>query len=437
MEIGNKVYLNNIDQIDEKLHIKVRVLKIWNFVRNNKVCSIEMIIMDEEGTQYQARVFNQNFSKFRHLLKEDESYIVIKPNMAAVTNGFSYTGHKQTLTLDWKSILKKCDDFSGPVNGFMFVDFNSIIEQTCPKDTFFDVIGHIVSFRPLEISNPVPSKHYIKVTLSNLDSVHLKVTIFGSQAYQISEYLKNNPTVNFVVIVMQFLKLNIWNGLGEAKSHFEVTKLFINSDIYEINEFKNKLKCHDNFGITEKSITTLQSYSSSYTDDFKGNFPLKTICEITEPIKAGDSDALFPMQLNVLKNRKFGFVVDITEYNVNNYNNIYTVLRVTEDMSIVCELESKIELMSNQSVFLNQVALESDDVVQPVQKDVISQTDESFTPSTVDKSTATSPCKISGDLKRNLQEIYDVDSRYDLSSTKAKRKSTAEETPLLIPKIEK
>ncbi|CAI9287022.1 unnamed protein product [Lactuca saligna] len=423
MEIGNKVYLNNIDQIDEKSHIKVRVLKIWNFVRNNKVCSIEMIIMDEEGTQYQARVFNHNFSRFRHLLKEDESYIVIKPNMAVVTNGFSYT------------------------------------------------------------------------------------------------------------------------GLGEAKSHFEVTKLFINSDIYEINEFKNKLKCHDNFGITEKSITTLQSYSSSYTDDFKGNFPLKTICEITEPIKemkfllvasivnirqnlswyyeackkcgkkiipvpktnhsytnpegisetmvvectnaqckksefqyiipinvqdctgtigltlfdrearrllnisayelkkihdaAGDSDALFPMQLNVLKNRKFGFVVDITEYNVNNYNNIYTVLRVTEDMSIICELESKIELMSNQSVSLNQVALESDDVVQPVQKDVISQTDESFTPSTVDKSIATSPCKISGDLKRNLQEIYDVDSGYDLSSTKAKRKSTAEETPLLIPKIEK
>ncbi|XP_052626907.1 replication protein A 70 kDa DNA-binding subunit B-like [Lactuca sativa] len=543
MNIGNKVYLKNIDQIDEKSHIKVRVLNIWNFVRNNKVDSIEMIMMDEGGTQYHARVFNQNFSRFRHLLKEDESYIVIKPNMAAVTNGFSYTGHKQTLTLDWKSILKKCDDFSGPVNGFMFVDFNSIIEQTCPRDTFFvypvlslvvDVIGQIVSFRPLETSNPVASKHYMKLTLSNLDSVHLKVTIFGSQAYQMSEYLKNNPTVNCVVIVMQFLKLNIWNDIGEAKSHFEVTKLLISSNIYEINEFKN-------------NITTLQSYSSSYTDDFKGNFLLKTVCEITEPIKemkfllvasivnirqnlpwyyeacnkcgkkitpvpktnhlytdpekisetivvkctnaqckkseiqtiikyiipinvqdcagtigltlfdreakrplnisayelkkiheaAGDSDGLFPMQLNVLKNRKFGFVVDIIEYNVNNYNNIYTVLRVIEDMSIVFESESKIELMSIQSVSLNQVALESDDVVQPVQKDVISQTNESFSPSTVDKSIATSSSKISNDLKRNLQEIYDVESRDDLSSTKAKRKSTGEETPLIIPKMEK
>nr|KAJ0221727.1 hypothetical protein LSAT_V11C200062740 [Lactuca sativa] len=174
MNIRKKVYLKNIDQIDDNSHIKIRVLKMWNFTKNNTVCSIEMIMMDEEiiliyliehGTQYHSRVFNQNFSRFGHLLKENETYIIIKPNMVAVLNGFSYTGHKQTLTLDWKSILKKCDDFSGPVNGFMFLDFNSIIEQTCPRDAFFDVIGQIVSIRPLETSNPVASKHYIKLTL--------------------------------------------------------------------------------------------------------------------------------------------------------------------------------------------------------------------------------------------------------------------------------
>ncbi|XP_052623312.1 uncharacterized protein LOC111879408 [Lactuca sativa] len=484
MNIGKKIYLKNIDQIDDNSHIKIRVLKMWNFTRNNMVCSIEMIIMDEEGTQYHSRVFNQNFSRFGHLLKENDTYIIIKPNMAAVLNGFSYT------------------------------------EQTCPRDAFFDVIGQIVSIRPLETSNPVASKHYIKLTLSNLESVHLKVTIFGTQAYQLSQYLKENPTVNCVVIVMQFVKLNIWDGVGQAKSHFEVTKMFINSDIVEINEYKKRLKADDNL------------------DDFKDTFPLKTICEITEPLKemkfllvasivnirqnlhwyyeacykrgkktsvprhnhsytdpqkvtetvvvqckdpscnnsdfrtvikyiipinvqdgtdtigltlfdreakrlldisayelkkiheaARDSDAL-------LQNRKFAFLVDITKYNVNNYNNIYTILKLTEDVSIVSELESKLELMSIESVSLNQVPLESDDVVQPVQKDVISQTDESFTPSTVDKSTATSPSKISTDLKRNLQDICDVDSGDDLSSTKAKRKSIGEETPLLIPKVE-
>ncbi|CAH1452578.1 unnamed protein product [Lactuca virosa] len=118
---------------------------MWNFIKNNTVLSIEMIVMNEEGTKYHSRVFNHNFSRFDDLLKEDQTYIILKPNMAAVNNGFSATGHKQTTTLNWKSILKKCDDFSGPVNGFMFVDFNSIIEQTCPSDAFFG-IGQVKSY---------------------------------------------------------------------------------------------------------------------------------------------------------------------------------------------------------------------------------------------------------------------------------------------------
>ncbi|CAH1447551.1 unnamed protein product [Lactuca virosa] len=153
--------------------------------------------------------------------------------------------------------------------------------------------------------------------------------------------------------------------------------------------------------------------------------------------EAGDSMQLFPNQMNVLKNRKFAFLVDITSYNVNNYNNIYNVVKITKDVDIVSHLESKLEILTTQSVSLNEVPLESDDVVQNVQKDVISQTDESFTPSTVDKSSATGPLKIPTDLKRNLHDIYDVDYGGDLSSTKSKRKSIGEGNTLLVPKVEK
>ncbi|CAH1426301.1 unnamed protein product [Lactuca virosa] len=151
----------------------------------------------------------------------------------------------------------------------------------------------------------------------------------------------------------------------------------------------------------------------------------------------GDSLNLFPNQINVLKNRNFAFLVEIKPYNGNNYNNIYTTVKLTENVSIVSQLESKIELMSTQSVSLNQVPLESDEAVQNVQKDVISQMDESFTSSTVGKSTATSPIKIATELKRNLHDIYDVDGGDDFSSTKSERKSIGEENPLLVPKVEK
>nr|KAJ0214579.1 hypothetical protein LSAT_V11C400196770 [Lactuca sativa] len=143
----------------------------------------------------------------------------------------------------------------------------------------------------------------------------------------------------------------------------------------------------------------------------------------------GDSLELFPKQINVLKNPNFVFLVDITSYNVDNYNNIYTIVKVIEYVSIVFQLESKIELTSIKFVSLDQVSLESDDVLQNVQK--------SFTPSTVNKSTATSPMKISADLKRNLHDIYDVDCVDEFNSTKSKRKSIREDNPLLVRTMEK
>ncbi|XP_052625005.1 uncharacterized protein LOC122196646 [Lactuca sativa] len=478
MNIGNKLYLKHIEHIADDSHLKLRVLKIWNFIKNNHVLSIEMIVMDEEGTKYQSRVFHQKFSRFRDLLKEGESYIILKPNLAGVKN---------------------------------------------------DVIGLIVSFRPLETTNHNPSKHYMKMTISNLEYVHLNVTIFGSQAHEMSHYLKR---------------------IGQAQSHFDVTKMFINSDIVEINEFKKELKANNKGDMSEKSITTPPNYSTSYIDDFKGDFPLKTVCEITKPLKemkfllvvsivnirqnlpwyydacykcgrrinnvpktnlsytapgkmedsvvikcknaasndsnfhtvikyiipinvqdhtgtirftlfdreakrlldisafelkkiheeADDSLELYPNQMNALKNRKFVFLVDITSYNVTNYNNIYTVVKLTEDESVVLELESKLELMSVQSVSLNEVPLESDDVVQNVQKDVISQTDENFTPSTIDNIRNKSIENISsksGKVSCYGDDVYDVEDDGDANSIKSNRESLGEDTPVWVPKVEK
>nr|KAJ0223117.1 hypothetical protein LSAT_V11C200090850 [Lactuca sativa] len=52
---------------------------------------------------------------------------------------------------------------------------------------------------------------------------------------------------------------------------------------------------------------------------------------------------------------------------------------------------------------------------------------------------ATSPLKISGDLKRNLHDIYDVDGGDDgdANSIKSNRESLGEDTPVWVPKVEK
>nr|KAJ0200731.1 hypothetical protein LSAT_V11C600323280 [Lactuca sativa] len=82
MNIGIKIYLKDIEHITDDSPLKAR------------------------ATKYQSCVFSQKFSRFRNLIKECESYIILKPNMAAVKNGFNVTGQRRTITLDCKSSVK-------------------------------------------------------------------------------------------------------------------------------------------------------------------------------------------------------------------------------------------------------------------------------------------------------------------------------------------
>lgn len=57
---------------------------------------------------------------------------------------------------------------------------------------------------------------------------------------------------------------------------------------------------------------------------------------------------------------------------------------------------------------------------------------DNVTPSTLEKSTVISPIKLFNktiDLKRNLHEVYDVES-----ATKPRRVSSGQNIPLLVPK---
>ena len=65
--------------------------------QKNKILVIYLI---KQSTKYHYSVFIQYFARFGDLLKEDQTYIILKPNMAIVNNGFNATGHKQTITLN-------------------------------------------------------------------------------------------------------------------------------------------------------------------------------------------------------------------------------------------------------------------------------------------------------------------------------------------------
>ncbi|KAJ0879381.1 putative nucleic acid-binding protein [Helianthus annuus] len=73
MELGNITYLKDLDLARRDYTVKVRVLRLWKqpmYNNPDQFYSIEMIVVDEEGTTMQANVLRRWFPKFEHLLNE-------------------------------------------------------------------------------------------------------------------------------------------------------------------------------------------------------------------------------------------------------------------------------------------------------------------------------------------------------------------------------
>ncbi|KAI3744064.1 hypothetical protein L1987_57136 [Smallanthus sonchifolius] len=76
-EYSRIIFLKDVDLSRRDYSIKVRVLRLWKqpmYNNHAETYSIEMIVVDEEGTTMQANVLKRWFCLFEHLLKDTGYY---------------------------------------------------------------------------------------------------------------------------------------------------------------------------------------------------------------------------------------------------------------------------------------------------------------------------------------------------------------------------
>ncbi|XP_076935188.1 replication protein A 70 kDa DNA-binding subunit E-like [Bidens hawaiensis] len=103
------------------------------------------------------------------------------------------------------------------------------------------VIGVVAKYQPIEDkvkSNGVETK-MMYLTLKGLrNNKELPLTLWGSYAVDMSNYILSNPDQAPVVVVLQFGLFRIREGRLTVSNSLNVSKMYINEDIPEINEFK-------------------------------------------------------------------------------------------------------------------------------------------------------------------------------------------------------
>ncbi|KAD4981856.1 hypothetical protein E3N88_18527 [Mikania micrantha] len=293
------------------------------------------------------------------------------------------------------------------------------------------------------------------------------------------------------------------SGRPYVSTTYFATNLFINSDIDDINQFKSKLHCNDDQTTSSSYRVIGSSLVTSVEDDFLSKIALNTVIEVNDiaevkkvfivgtikcvipdvewfkiPLRVQDSigvlsltlfdrDAkkllnisakdllqklteseaeynnLHPDEFNLLLDGKFAFKINISCFNLrNNIDSnmkFFGVSKITDDATILSTLENKIKNEEGS----NTKIMHATSVEFSSQQIAHSKENDATTARTLHRN-ENSQHSFTAGLKRNLEDVYDVDDSPCQSISKSRKKLMADNEPdavfsqkLLTPKIEK
>ncbi|KAJ0884618.1 putative nucleic acid-binding, replication factor A [Helianthus annuus] len=287
MEQAAITLLNNVDLNVDDYTIRVRVVRLWTrpaFNNPRKIYCYDMIFMDQEGTKMQAFVLQRNATVYEHLLKENQCLTIRNPSMGENRQKVKYVHSTLKINLNENTVVEAYSGHVGSEWGFDFTPFDSIRED--PDEDFksfkspIDVIGFVVRSIPAEVktdSNNGKEENKVTFILEDLQHHQIFVTLWDGYAEQIRAFETNHPAEKNIVVVIQFGKYRFWGGHVNVSNMYTVTRVFINSDIPEIVDFKKSF-------VAQISTSTSSGYSGltsslikSPVDEYLKDFAFSTI----------------------------------------------------------------------------------------------------------------------------------------------------------------
>ncbi|KAL8267806.1 hypothetical protein R6Q59_001604 [Mikania micrantha] len=141
--------LNNLDAKVHDFTIKVRIIRLWRQPckqNANETYSIEMIVVDEQGTRMHATCSSKWFSVYENFLEQGACLKIQCPTLGSNFASFKFVDNPYKICIFYKTKIVKCDDLFGSFYGFQFTSFKAIKDKTAPENETIDVIGYVVRY---------------------------------------------------------------------------------------------------------------------------------------------------------------------------------------------------------------------------------------------------------------------------------------------------
>ncbi|PWA99370.1 hypothetical protein CTI12_AA009110 [Artemisia annua] len=206
-------------------------------------------------------------------------------------------------------------------------------------------------------------KMKLDCNIMDLNRNRLYCTLYGEHAWQLGKYVADDYNYNNIsnVIIFQDARWKIWSDNISIHNGYHATRLFINSKLPEIEEFKHKFRLHARVADVSGG-TTFIMFDREVSRLI--NMSAQQLLEIQKHI--GDINT-FPQVFGKFVGRKFSFKVEIFDYNIEGGRHAYNVLKMMDDHQVVPELhkihaeDEDVGSVEEEQVE-NPVPVEEDDV---------------------------------------------------------------------------
>uniref|UniRef100_A0A0D2ZRY2 DUF223 domain-containing protein n=2 Tax=Brassica TaxID=3705 RepID=A0A0D2ZRY2_BRAOL len=132
------VLVNNIDSANEKQKIKVQILVLWKANKNAAGISLEMVLVDEEGTRIHAQVEEDLSKPHQKFLKEGQAVIINAFQLKDYLGEFRTNPYPYKIGFFRTTKVKPADGFPETIPQKYFANFDQILSGQLDKNVLVD-----------------------------------------------------------------------------------------------------------------------------------------------------------------------------------------------------------------------------------------------------------------------------------------------------------
>ncbi|XP_058780943.1 uncharacterized protein LOC131655057 [Vicia villosa] len=255
--------LKEINESKELWKIAVRIHHKWTVLSKTKE-HFEMILVDKEGTDIHCRVPSALKHTYDSVLTVKNTYTISNFQVTLNDLMFKPSQHKYILTFTGGTSVSDKNKHDIPQKPLIFTPFGDILTSKGNRDVLIDIIGIVVEIGYTQIHNS-NKKQQINLVLKDLGNNILNCTLWESYAVQFHDFYSSRKDFTIpTVIVLQFARVKEEGKYPLCVSNtFNVTKLHINDDLPEIQNFLKSIPKLPMGEISSEGIGAISQHSQT------------------------------------------------------------------------------------------------------------------------------------------------------------------------------